>query len=247
MPRQGQPRPSNLSGNAIDWAALPATGSIGKNSADQDILVFVRDACPGQAVVRTVVIGASIHASENGGQTVAHELLFNKQLPPDVRIVVIPEINKAGLTGQSPSKRYNKNGVNLNRNFDFKWDQAKQGDVDAANPNYKGPSPASEPETQAIQSFLLTVGPAALVISYHRNLNWVAPSGPNASKSRPLALKYAQLAKHPSIYNNYGYGFFEAWYAAKTDTPALLVELSSSTAFDYLDRHANAVVGLLSP
>ena len=119
--------------------------------------------------------------------------------------------------------------------------------VDASNPNFKGPSPASEAETRAIQTFLLQVGKATLILSYHRNLDWVAPSGPNAATARPLAQRYAQLANHPYIYNNNGYGFFEAWYAAKTGTPALLVELSSSTQYSYLNRHADAVVGLLSP
>ena len=48
-----------------------------------------------------------------------------------------------------------------------------------------------------------------------------------------------------AIGNNSGYGFFEAWYAEKTDTPALLVEMNNQSDFDYLNKHADAVVTLL--
>jgi|GEM_PF-1783694 hypothetical protein len=244
IPCEGQPRTIQRSGDRAVWDGITPTGVIGKNSANQDINVFVRDACAGQSNIRTVVIGASIHASENGGQVVAQELLFNKQLPPDVRIIAIPEINKAGLTGQSPRPRFNANGVNLNRNFDYRWDLARPSSIDTGN--YKGTGPASEPETQAIQSFLTNLGKSSLVISYHDNINWVAPSGPNSSVARPIATRYAALANLPLLNNNQGFGFFEAWYAATTGTPALLVELSTDSSAPYLSRHADAVVGLLN-
>jgi hypothetical protein len=40
------------------------------------------------------------------------------------------------------------------------------------------------------------VGKASLVVSYHRNLSWVAPSGPNSAVSRPIAQRYATLSQH---------------------------------------------------
>lgn len=244
IPCQGQTRAIQRIGDRASWDGITPTGSIGRNSANQDINVFVRDACAGQTNVRTVVIGASIHGSENGGQVIAQDLLFNKQLPPDVRIIAIPEINKAGLTGQSPAPRFNANGVNLNRNFDYRWESATASSVDTT-PNYKGTSAASEPETQAIQAFLTNLGRSSLVISYHDNINWVAPSGPNSSVSRPMAVRYAALANHPLLNNNQGFGFFESWYAATTGTPALLVELSSDSSAPYLTRHADALVGII--
>jgi len=243
IPCEGQPRTIQRSGDRAIWDGITPTGVIGVNSAGQNIDVYVRDACAGQSSVRTVVIGASIHGSENGGQVVAQELLFNKDLPPDVRIIAIPEINKAGVTGQSPRPRFNANGVNLNRNFDYRWEDATPSSLDTGN--WRGSSPASEPETQAVQTFLTNLGRSNLAISYHDNINWVAPSGPNSATSRPMSVRYGQLADHPTIPNNQGFGFFESWYANATGTPALLVELSTDSSAAYLSRHADAVVGLL--
>lgn len=250
IPCQGNPRNIKRSGAGVDWSGITPTGSIGKNSAGQDINVYVRDACAGQSKVRTIVIGATIHAGgESGGQVVAHELLFNKQLPSDVRVVAIPVINGSGFSGQSVSSRLNKNKVNLNRNFDYNWDKADESirDGSGISPggNYKGPSPASEPETQAIQNFLLRLGKTSLVISYHSPTDSVLDSGPKRSVSTKIGRKYAELTgqRHSS---EGGAGFFEAWYNAKTETPALLVELSEDKSFEYLNKHADAVMGVLS-
>ncbi|MCA9346691.1 hypothetical protein KC960_04330 [Candidatus Saccharibacteria bacterium] len=246
IPCEGTQHTLTRLGVGVDWSELEPTGTIGKNSAGQDINVYIRDACPGQTTIRTVVVGATIHAGgEEAGQIVAHELLYNKQLPPDVRIIAIPVINGAGLTDENTPGRVNKNGVNLNRNFDYKWDQADCTKNPADGPNCKGPSPASEPETQAIQSFLLSIGKASLVLSYHSNTNIVYFSGPNNSESGSLALRYSQITNQPSSPNS-GPGFFEAWYNYKTSTPALLVEASSDKSFEYFDKHADAVVSLLN-
>lgn len=246
IPCQGQPHQLTRQGVGVNWSDLPPTGNIGQNSAGQNIDIYIRDACAGQTNVRTVVVGATIHASgEAGGQVVAHELLYNKQLPPDVRIIVIPVINGAGFTGQSPAGRVNKNGVNLNRNFDYDWANAKQGDADKIYPNFKGSSPASEPETQAIQNYLLSLGKTSLVLSYHSNLDIVYYSGPDKSLSTNMARKYAAVTGQTTN-GNTGAGFFEAWYNAKTGTPALLVEASSERSFEYFDKHADAVVTILN-
>ena len=253
-PCEGQPKEVVRKNTGVDWSGITPTGTIG---TDKKLNVYVRDACSGQTNVRTIVIGASIHASENGGQVVAHELLFNKQIPSDVRIIAIPEINVDGLTGNSPRPRVNKNSVNLNRNFDYNWDSAKQGEADDGNDNFKGPSPASELETQAIQNFLLNLGKTSAIFSYHRCLNVVFSSGPDQTLSKPIASRYASLIPNSTTTcngkpyswraaTNSGPGFFEAWYNAKTGTPALLVELSSATDFSYLDKHADTIVNLLN-
>ena len=47
----------------------------------------------------------------------------------------------------------NANGVDLNRNYDAKWEEYDKADAPQSS-HYKGPSPASEPETQAIVSLI---------------------------------------------------------------------------------------------
>ena len=90
-----------------------------------------------------------------------HEIHLMLQANPDGR-----KVAESGLyfrknanenyCGRTSSQR----GVDLNRNFDFRW-----GHRDAASLNipcsevYRGPSPASEPETQAIQSYIRSIFP----------------------------------------------------------------------------------------
>jgi len=47
----------------------------------------------------------------------------------------------------------NVNGVDLNRNYDFGWELNKENRKPGSE-RYKGPSPASEPETKAVQDYL---------------------------------------------------------------------------------------------
>src|SRR5690606_21672692 len=113
--------------------------------------------------VQTLLIVSSIHGTENGGQLVGHELLFNAALPSNVRVVLVADMNRCGiaLCNTDGSGRVNKNDVNLNRNTEFRWNEM-DGSKGEMNPsaccnseggqynNYRGPSPNSEPETQAV-------------------------------------------------------------------------------------------------
>jgi len=69
----------------------------------------------------------------------------------------VPCINPSGLDANS---RKNGRGVDLNRNFPFGW---ADGDSDPSSISYRGPSPASEPETQAYIDYVTGVAPAATI------------------------------------------------------------------------------------
>ncbi len=78
-------------------------------------------------------------------------------------IWVIPVINPYGYDNIVRKNGPNTgddstSGVDLNRNFDFRWDQAD--DVDADHGEFRGPYAASEPETQALSHFVLDHHPA---------------------------------------------------------------------------------------
>ncbi len=93
-------------------------------------------------------------------------------------IVVIPMMNPDGrkLAEQGYSQRKNTNylngdtcarppqernqyGVDLNRNFTFAWGTIDGPDTSPCRLVYPGPTPASEPETQALQAFLQSLYP----------------------------------------------------------------------------------------
>ncbi|HHB7295849.1 TPA: M14 family metallopeptidase [Klebsiella pneumoniae] len=66
-----------------------------------------------------------------------------------VEFIFIPGINPYGVNN---AVRKNSNGVDLNRNFPYGWSTG--GSTDPASENYRGPSAASETETQTYMSFL---------------------------------------------------------------------------------------------
>ena len=238
--------------DGTDWSALPTSGSIGTNSAGQDINVYIREACTGETDVKTVIIGSSIHGSENGGQFISHDLLFNEDLPDNVRIIAIPEINKASVpfskrknaTGTNESNRaVTSIGIDLNRNFDARWETlTATKNTSPSGKNYKGEAPESAPEAKAVADFLRAIGRVDLFISYHDNIDWVAPVG-----STPLAYgqSYSQVSGM-SIGNSGGThvtqrGSMDAWFNEETGSPTLLVELTNERSDAYIQRHVDSV------
>lgn len=76
-----------------------------------------------------------------------------------VRLIVVPVLNPDGYVWSWDVERYwRKNrrdgiGVDLNRNFAWEWGGPGSGS-DPMEENYRGPSAVSEPESQAIASFM---------------------------------------------------------------------------------------------
>ncbi|MCH5272901.1 MAG: peptidase [Lachnospiraceae bacterium] len=77
------------------------------------------------------------------------------------------ERDGAGVTREYFYKRYkaNANGVDLNRNFAYGWEEYGGSAVPAAD-RYKGTAPASEPETQVLIA-ITEREPVAAAVSYH--------------------------------------------------------------------------------
>lgn len=77
------------------------------------------------------------------------------------------ERDGAGVTREYFYRRYkaNANGVDLNRNFAYGWEEYGGAAVPAAD-RYKGTAPASEPETQVLIA-LTEREPVAAAVSYH--------------------------------------------------------------------------------
>ena len=109
----------------------------------------------------------------------SEHLLANYDLDPDVtwlldhhEIHVLLQANPDGRkhaeTGDSWRKNTNENycgptssdrGADLNRNFDFEWACCGGSSGSQCDTTYRGPSPASEPETQAVQTYIASTFP----------------------------------------------------------------------------------------
>jgi hypothetical protein len=229
-----------------DWSGIPDSGTIGTGTDGTPIKVYIREAC-NPANAKTIFIGASIHGSENGGQFVAHELLFNADLPENIRIVAVPEINKFGINFRAQNGtggRVNANGVNLNRNFNYNWNTIPSGE---GNDNYKGTGPESEPEAKALADYVRSLGRIGLALHYHDNLNYVAASGGDTPLN--YAITYASFASDTPLRlaeggRVYQRGSLDGWQAEATGTPTLLIEMGDNQSDTIIQGHVQAVIAL---
>ncbi|MFH1694471.1 MAG: M14 family metallopeptidase, partial [Patescibacteria group bacterium] len=181
-------------------------------------------------------------------------------IPSDIEVTVIPVANPDGLykavgtsgrffAGDAPQfdyanettlndllarGRFNANDVDLNRNFDCKWQS------DAVWRNYDvsgGAKVFSEPEALALRDFFLREAPEAVVL-FHSASNGVYTSfceGDALPGTEDSLTVYSEASGY-ARYDNYSYyevtGDIGDWLST-INTPAITVELSSHRAIDW--------------
>jgi carboxypeptidase T len=116
-------------------------------------------------------------------------------------------------------------GIDLNRNYDYGWGENSGSSNDPSSETYRGPSAASEPETQAVKLFLAQINPKISFTMHSAAGRYLNPYGYNDS-----AIKYEVYSEFSSDFaasNNYLYGTVKE----------MLDYYSSGTTRDYL--HSN--------
>jgi protein MpaA len=182
-------------GLAAEPSDGPGVGTIAAARADNDDTVpateLVGHSVRGRPIVATrygdatsdrvgLVVGV-IHGDEPAGVRVVRALRRIAPAVEGAQLWVIRTVNPDGLRAHT---RKNANGVDLNRNFPYRW----QGGVPPSSGYYPGPAPVSEPETRAVMSFVQQINPA-LSIWYHQPWGAVL-----ACHGRPAtASQYAKL------------------------------------------------------
>lgn len=164
-------------------------------------------------------------------------------IPENVKVSVIPVLNPDGLekvTGKigqfSPSDvtknttegRFNSNGVDLNRNFDCQW----QAEGVWQNRSVSGGNaPFSEPETNAMRSYIEASNPTA-VVAWYAAAGGVYSSNCNngvSAETKELTNLYAQASGYKA-YEEFDYyaitGDMMNWLA-KEGVPAVSVLLTN--------------------
>ena len=181
---------------------------------------------------RVLVIG-SIHGDEREGHEVVRRLRRTK---PRVgrALWTVKTINPDGVAART---RVNARGVDLNRNFPYRW-RAAHG---PGSGYYQGPEPASEPETRASMRLIRNLEPA-VTIWYHQPWGQVlAPCrGPARAEKR-----YARVARMP-VKRCRGArlpGTATRWQERRIGGTAFVVELGPAELDGAaVRRHARAVV-----
>lgn len=167
-------------------------------------------------------------------------------VPEDVTISVIPSANPDGIYDvvgtegrfaladvpnpdtRVAEARFNANDVDLNRNFDCKWEPEStwRGNTVSA-----GSAPFSEPEARAIRDFVLATDPEAVVFWHSQANNVYASECEEGVLPKTLTLMntYANAAGYGAVPSFDAYpitGDAEGWLAS-VGIPAVTVELAS--------------------
>ena len=123
----------------------------------------------------------------------------------------------------------NARGVDLNYNFDAKWAEINPGQVCGSSNGYKGVSPLSEPESQALAALIQQTGFSA-TISYHamgRVLYWDTEGNQKAAESYDMAVTAGSVTGY-SVLSSHGVGGMKDWAQKALAIPGITIEVGRS-------------------
>ena len=127
---------------------------------------------------RKVLVVGVIHGNETAGRAVIRALLA-AGAPPGTDLWLVDELNPDGV---ARGTRQNARGVDLNRNFPWRWRAGlRPGDA-----QYPGPRVLSEPESRTAYSLILRLRPR-VTIWFHQPLGVVDESGGSLAIERSYA------------------------------------------------------------
>jgi protein MpaA len=184
---------------------------------------------------RSVLVVGAIHGNESAGLSITR-LLAAERPRPERLLIVLGALNPDGVAAGT---RQNADGVDLNRNFPWRWRLlGVRGDL-----QYSGPRPLSEPEARAARRLILRRRPA-ITIWFHQPLGVVDESGGSLAVERRFAalsgLPLRRLPRYP--------GSAASWQNHRLPkTTAFVVELPPGRPTRHATaRYADAVADLAS-
>lgn len=184
---------------------------------------------------KVLVVGC-IHGNEPAGIAIAEQL----EIQPLQRETDLWVVEDANPDGVAAGTRTNGRGVDLNRNFPWRWSRrGRPGD-----PHYSGPRPLSESESRLLAALIRRVRPA-ITIWFHQPLGAVDESGGSVAVERRyaslVALPLRRLPRYP--------GGVTDWQNARfAGTTAFVVELPPGPLSPRaVRRFARAAVALATP
>jgi murein peptide amidase A len=136
-----------------------------------------------------LVVGC-IHGNEPAGIRVAR--LFEAHAPARAHVWVIEDLNPDGVAADT---RQNAQGVDLNRNFPWRWRPLSH-----ASGQYSGPHALYAPEARIAERLILRLRPR-VTVWFHQPLGVVDQSGGDPAVERRFArlagMREARLTRYP--------------------------------------------------
>jgi murein peptide amidase A len=168
----------------------------------------------GQPGKRKVVLISTMHGDEPAPQQILHALRNGRPIR-GLDLWVVPNYNPDGLARHT---RKNAHGVDLNRNYPYRW-----ANLDGAYES--GPRPASEPETRAMMRFLSDIRPSR-ILSFHQPLHGVDTDTKNPRFARRTARKL-DLPLKSFTCGGVCHGTMTMWYNHRFRGAAVTVEYAA--------------------
>jgi len=204
--------PAPAHGVTTDRAAVVETRRVGVSVKGRTIRAY-RVGNPEAKV--TAVAMATMHGDEASTRQILRSIRDGRKVR-GIDLWVIPTYNPDGL---ARGTRANARGVDLNRNFPYRW-----APLDGSYES--GPRPASEPETRAVMRFVKAVRPR-FVVSFHQPLHGVDTSVPSV---RRFALRLARglnLPRKRFVCGGVCHGTFTQWFNHRFEGKAVTVEYAA--------------------
>jgi protein MpaA len=143
------------------------------------------------AATRKILVFGGIHGDETAGLAVARRL-ERTWAPENADLWIVEHLNPDGVAART---RQNARGVDLNRNFPYRWRRlGRRGD-----PTWSGPRALSEPETRLARRLIRRLRPE-VTVWFHQPLALVDASGGDSRIERRFARRVRLPLRHIQPY-----------------------------------------------
>ncbi len=189
------------------------------------------------AARKALVVG-SIHGNEPEGHEIVAILRRRYRDLQGVDLWLVRTVNPDGVEAH---RRQNARGIDLNRNFSYRW----SGGVSRSSGYYPGPHPFSEPESRAVRRLAKRVEPQ-VTIWYHQP--WGQVLLPCHGRARTQR-RYARMTGLPTKHclGQRLHGTATSWQNHHLPGTAFVVELRGGELPNrQARRHARAVARVIS-
>ncbi|MGN6606835.1 MAG: M14 family zinc carboxypeptidase [Jatrophihabitans sp.] len=170
-------------------------------------------------VRRVSVIIGQMHGDEPAGPRLVAAILAAPHPLAGVNLWVVPTMNPDGAAAHT---RQNAHGVDLNRNFPYRW-AALSGQY------YSGPRAGSEPETRAVWAWLRLLRPH-WIVSLHQPLDGVDTTDGGATDPAFRDRLAHDLGLPEKAFRCWStcHGNMTGWYTARGWGAAITVEFGAA-------------------
>ncbi|GAB3781202.1 M14 family zinc carboxypeptidase [Nocardioides ungokensis] len=203
--------PSSAQAAPAQRSAVIGTRVLGKSVEGRKIVAWHL----GEPGKPKVVLMSAMHGDERAPRQILQALRDGAPIH-GINLWVVPTYNPDGAAAGT---RKNAHGVDLNRNFPYKW-------VDLDGNYESGRKPASEPETRAMMRFLSDVRPR-WILSFHQPLHGVDTDTKRPTFARKVARHLDLPAKKFSC-GSVCHGTMTMWFNHKFAGTALTVEYGAT-------------------